>query len=297
MTRHIEIIEPGSLTLVEDLGRVGHLAVGVGRAGAADVGSYRLGGRLVGNVDGAAALEVTFGGLRLRAHGEVVVCLTGAPSPADVDGRVQAHATPFTLRDGQVLSLRMPLSGLRTYVSFRGGLAVPTVLGSASTDTMSGLGPEPVRAGQVFGIGQRTEGLPHVDHAAVAPPPSGTVELAVLPGPRRDWFAEPERLAQAEWIVSGRSDRKGLRLDGEPIERHTEWRDIELPSEGMVRGAIQVPPSGLPVLFLNDHPVTGGYPVIGVVRSAHVDRAAQLQPGQPVRFRWESLHPHRAFPS
>ncbi|MDC5697069.1 biotin-dependent carboxyltransferase family protein [Intrasporangium calvum] len=287
MTRHIEIIEPGPLTLVQDLGRVGHLAVGVGRAGAADVGSYRLGGRLVGNSDGCAALEVTFGGLSLRAHGDIVVCLTGAPVPAEVDGRAQAHATPFTLRDGQVLSLRMPLSGLRTYVSFRGGLAVPQVLGSSSTDTMSGLGPEPLRAGQRLEIGQRTEGLPHVDHAAVAPPAAGVVELAVLPGPRRDWFADPGRLAAAEWVVSGRSDRKGIRFEGEPIERHTQWRDAELPSEGMVRGAIQVPPNGLPVLFLNDHPVTGGYPVIGVVRSAHVDRAAQLQPGQQVRFRWE----------
>lgn len=287
MTRHVEIIEPGPLTLVQDLGRVGHLAVGVGRAGAADVGSYRLGGRLVGNSDGCAALEVTFGGLSLRAHGDIVVCLTGAPVPAEVDGRAQAHATPFTLRDGQVLSLRMPLSGLRTYVSFRGGLAVPQVLGSSSTDTMSGLGPEPLRAGQRLEIGQRTEGLPHVDHAAVAPPAAGVVELAVLPGPRRDWFADPGRLAAAEWVVSGRSDRKGIRFEGEPIERHTQWRDAELPSEGMVRGAIQVPPNGLPVLFLNDHPVTGGYPVIGVVRSAHVDRAAQLQPGQQVRFRWE----------
>jgi biotin-dependent carboxylase-like uncharacterized protein len=287
MTRRIEITEPGPLTLVEDLGRLGHLAVGVGRAGAADVGAYRLGGRLVGNAEGTAALEMTFGGLRFQAHGDLVVCITGAQALADADGQPQPHATPFTLRDGQVLSFRMPLSGLRTYVSFRGGLSVPDVLGSSSTDTMSGLGPEPLRAGQVLEIGQRTDGLPHVDHAAVAPPPSGTVELGVLPGPRRDWFGAPERLAEVEWSVSQRSDRKGIRFDGEPIERHAAWRDAELPSEGMVRGAIQVPPNGLPVLFLNDHPVTGGYPVIGVVRSSHVDRAAQLQPGQKVRFRWE----------
>ena len=136
MTRAIEIIEPGPLTLVEDLGRFGHLAVGVGRAGAADVGAYRLGGRIVGNSPGAAALEVTFGGLRLRARGDVLVCLTGAPAPADADGRAVPQAAPFTLRDGQVLSLRMPPSGLRTYVSFRGGLAVPEALGSASSDTM-----------------------------------------------------------------------------------------------------------------------------------------------------------------
>ncbi|WP_404390442.1 biotin-dependent carboxyltransferase family protein [Humibacillus xanthopallidus] len=287
MTRRIEIVEPGPLTLVQDLGRVGHLAVGVGRAGAADVASYLLGGRLVGNVHGVAALEVTFGGLRFKAFGDLLVCLTGAHAPGEADGRAVPHAAPFTLRDGQVLSLRMPSSGLRTYVSFRGGLALPGVLGSAASDTMSGLGPEPVRAGQTIEIGRRTEALPHVDVAGVAHPPTGPVELAVLPGPRMDWFACPERLAATEWSVSGRSDRKGIRLEGEPIERHTQWRDAELPSEGMVRGAIQVPPNGQPVLFLNDHPVTGGYPVIGVVRSAHVDRAAQLQPGQTVRFRWE----------
>lgn len=287
MTRRIEIIEPGPLTLVQDLGRFGHLAVGVGRAGAVDVGAYLLGGRLLGNARGVAALEVTFGGLRFRASGDLLVCLTGAPAPGDADGREVPHAAPFPLRDGQVLSLRMPASGLRTYVSFRGGLALPKVLGSLASDTMSGLGPEPIRAGQSLEIGRRTAGFPHVDVAAVPPPPDGPVVLAVLPGPRTDWFAHPQSLAETEWSVSERSDRKGIRLEGEPIGRHTEWSNAELPSEGMVRGAIQVPPNGQPVLFLNDHPVTGGYPVIGVVRSAHVDRAAQLQPGQQVRFRWE----------
>lgn len=287
-TRAVEVLDPGPLTLVQDLGRVGHLAVGVGRAGAADVGAYLLGGRLLGNVPGAAALEVTFGGLRLRARGDVVVCLTGAPAPAQVEGRPVPHATPFPLRDGQELSLRMPPSGLRTYVSFRGGLDTPTVLGSRSSDTMSGLGPEPLRTGQLLRIGSGTAALPHVDLAVVAPPATGTVELAVLPGPRQDWFARPEALADVAWSVSERSDRKGIRFTGEPITRHTAWAEAELPSEGMVRGAIQVPPNGLPVLFLNDHPVTGGYPVIGVVRTAHIDRAAQLQPGQQVRFRWQS---------
>jgi biotin-dependent carboxylase-like uncharacterized protein len=287
MSRGIEVVEPGPLTLVEDLGRRGHLAVGVGRAGAADVSSYLIGGRLLGNPAGLGALEATFGGLRLRARGDLLACLTGAYAPAEVGGRAVPYAAPFTVRDGQELCLRMPLSGLRTYVSFRGGLAVPEVLGSRATDTMSGLGPEPLRSGQVLEVGAAWDGFPHVDLAPVTSPPSGPVELAVLPGPRQDWFAQPESLAECEWTVSGRSDRKGIRLEGEPIERRPAWRDAELPSEGMVRGAIQVPPNGLPVLFLNDHPVTGGYPVIGVVRTADVDRAAQLQPGQTLTFRWE----------
>ena len=110
--------------------------------------------------------------------------------------------------------------------------------------------------------------------------------LDVLPGPRVEWFADPGLLAEADWVVSERSNRVAIRLQGHVIERHAAWRDQQLPSEGMVRGAIQVPPSGEPVLFLADHPVTGGYPVIGVVREDQVDRAAQARPGDRVRLRW-----------
>lgn len=283
----LKVLAPGPLALVEDAGRRGHMAVGVGRAGAADQSAYCLGNRLVGNRAGAAALEVTLGGLRLRAYGDACICLTGAPAPASAGGRPAPHAAPFPLRSGQELVLGMPLTGLRTYVTVRGGLAVRAVLGSRSTDTMSGLGPPPIESGDWLPVGDEVECYPQVDVAPVAAPDGGIVELTAMPGPRRDWFARPETLAESPWTVSERSDRKGIRLAGKPIERHTEWADVELPSEGMVRGAIQVPPGGQPVLFLNDHPVTGGYPVIGVVRSADVDRAAQLRPGQQVRFRWE----------
>ena len=282
----LEVLDPGPLTLVEDVGRVGHLAIGVGRAGAADRGSYLLGNRLLGNALGAPSLEVVLGGLRVRAIGDVLLCLTGARPSADVDGRRVAHAALVELRDGQVLSLGMPTAGLRTYLAVRGGFDVPRTLGSASTDTMSGLGPAPVAAGHVLAVGSETEAFPVLDAAAVTDPPSGTVELDVTPGPRHDWFADPAALAGTSWTVSSRSDRRGIRLEGDPIARRPELSDAELQSEGMVRGAIQVPPGGQPVLCLNDHPVTGGYPVIGVVRSASVDRAAQLQPGQRVRFRW-----------
>ena len=287
MTPSIEVLDPGPLTLVEDLGRVGHLAVGVGRAGAADLGSYLLGNRLLGNVVGAAALEVTLGGLRVRADGNLLVCLTGARVPADVDGRAVPHSALVAVCDGQVLRLGMPSAGLRTYLTVRGGFDVPLVLGSASTDTMSGLGPAPLVAGQVLRVGSRTDGFPVLDAAGVPGPATGTVELDVTPGPRHDWFADPAALATTPWTVSSRSDRRGIRLEGISLERRPDRIDTELQSEGVVRGAIQVPPNGQPVIFLNDHPVTGGYPVIGVLRAAAVDRAAQLQPGQSVRLRWE----------
>jgi allophanate hydrolase subunit 2 len=115
-------------------------------------------------------------------------------------------------------------------------------------------------------------------------PTGGPVTLRAVLGPRADWIADPAALARTAWTVSGRSDRVGLRLEGEPLRRADTG---ELPSEGMVRGAVQVPPGGEPVLFGADHPVTGGYPVVAVVRDADLDRAAQLRPGQQVRFRLE----------
>lgn len=187
---------------------------------------------------------MTFGGLRLPAFGDVMLCLTGVPAPSTAEGRPVPHAAPITLRDGHVLSIGMPDGGLRTYLSFRGGLAVPQVLGSSSTDTMSRLGPAPVRAGQVLEIGQRIRGYPHIELAPVAPRPSGLVQLCVLPGPPLHWFASFAILNETTWSVSSRSDRKGILVDGSPIQRRRHSVDAELPSEGMVRGAIQVPRNG-----------------------------------------------------
>lgn len=283
----IEVVEPGTLALVQDAGRTGHMAVGVGRAGAADQGAYALGARLLRNPGGLPAIEATLGGLRLRARGDLLLCLTGAEAPATADGREVSYGAPFPLRDGAVLRLGMPVSGLRTYVSVRGGLAIDPVLGSASTDTMSGLGPAALAAGDVLAVGPAPSDLPHVDHVPARMPIGVEVTIRVGRGPRHDWFADPAELERIGWSVSDRSDRKGVRLTGGALSRTRERRDAELPSEGMVRGAIQVPPNGEPVIFLNDHPVTGGYPVIGVVRTADIDLVAQARPGDQVRFVWD----------
>lgn len=285
----LEIVEPGMLAHIQDDGRIGHMAVGVGRAGAADHSAYSLATRLVGNLPGAAAIEATLGGLRVRARGDLLVALTGAPTHAHVDGRPVAHAALIRLGSGDELTLGIPRLGLRTYLAVRGGVAVEPVLGSRSTDTMSGLGPPPLAAGTVLEVGTSTVHLPRVDHAPVAHPENGQVTLRVTAGPRRDWFADTGQLATIAWSVSDKSDRLGVRLVGGAVERAREYQDAELPSEGMVRGAIQVPPNGEPVIFLNDHPVTGGYPVIGVTRTADIDRAAQLVPGQAVRLRWDGI--------
>jgi len=270
---------------VQDLGRPGFGASGVGRSGAADRASLQLGNRLVGNPETAAGVEVTFGGLVVRAGKELpaplLVALTGAGGPADLDGSPVGTHSLITLRAGATLRLGTPTTGLRTYLAVRGGIEVDAVLGSRSTDVLSGVGPAPLAAGDVLPVGPDPGVLPLVDVAPVALPPSDTVALRVLLGPHADRLADPAALLRTLWTSSSRSDRVGMRLDGPPLRRAGKG---ELPSEGMVRGAVQVPPGGQPVLFLADHPVTGGYPVVAVVLDADVDRAAQVRPGQRVRF-------------
>jgi biotin-dependent carboxylase-like uncharacterized protein len=282
--RELEVLATGLLTLVQDLGRIGLAAIGVGRSGAADRGAFRLGARLLAQPYSAAALEVTFGGLSVRARGVVQLALTGAPTPAEVNGRGVGYCGPFTLDDGDVLTLGRPDAGLRSYVSVRGGIAVPPVLGSRSTDTLSGLGPAPVAVGDVLPIGSPPAAFPNVD-LAPAPALSGaTLLLRALRGPRDDWLANIDALAETAWTVSAHSDRVGIRLTGDALQRHGTRIGQELPSEGVVRGAIQVPSGGEPVIFLADHPVTGGYPIVAVLAAEDTDRAAQAVPGQQIRI-------------
>jgi biotin-dependent carboxylase-like uncharacterized protein len=278
MTRSLTVLATGAVTTLQDLGRPGQAALGVGRSGACDRASYRLANRLVGNAEHAAVLEVTFGGLHLRAEDDLMIAMTGARCAGS-----SPHNAPLYLRVRQELRLGPPVSGLRTYVAVRGGFAADPVLGSRSTDVLSGLGPPAISAGDVLGVGEPRHPAPGVDVAPVADPDGGDVTVRVVPGPRRDWFTDDSwaSLVGQPYTVTSDSNRVGLRLDGEPLQR---IRTDELPSEGMVRGALQIPPSGKPVLFLADHPVTGGYPVIGYVEDDDVDCCGQLRPGQRVRF-------------
>ena len=285
----LAVLATGAQSLVQDLGRPGYLDLGVSPSGAADRAAARGANRLVGSPRDAAVVETVLGGLMLRADGDQVVAVTGAPTPLTVreasTGRLrdQPFATPFVLRSGDVLELGAPPWGLRSYVGVRGGIDVPPVLGSRSTDVLSGIGPDPLLTGTVLPVGDphraTTVGHPEplLDH------PAGPVTVQVVEGPRADWFTPVElhRLFTQEWLVTARSNRVGLRLAGEPMHR-TVVR--ELPTEGMVVGAVQVPESGQPVVFLPDHPVTGGYPVVAVVRDRHLDRLGQLRPGDRLRF-------------
>ena len=279
----LTVLAPGPLSTVQDRGRPGWASIGVTRSGAADRRAADLANRLVGNDPAAAVLEVTAGGLQVRAGRALLVAVTGAPAPVTVDGRAAPFDAPLTLRPGQVLGLGIPPVGLRSYLAVRGGIDVPPVLGSRATDTLSGLGPEPVRSGDVLPVGGLAAEEPVVDVAPVRAPSTRPV-LRVLPGPRRDWLAAEAwtALTAQDWTVSPDSDRVGLRLAGPRLDRA---RTDELPSEGLVPGAVQVPPDGAPVLFLADHPVTGGYPVLAVVTTDDLPAVAQLRPGDGVRFR------------
>lgn len=276
----LRVVAAGPLTTVQDRGRTGWAHLGVPRGGALDDVAAALANRLVGNGADAAVLEVTFGGLVVGARDAGHwVAVTGAAGPVLLDGAPAAHGEPLWLPAGGELRLGPPTSGVRGYLAVAGGIDVPPVLGSRSTDTLAWVGPPRVADGDLLPVGTPT-GAPHAQETPRPPRPG---PLRVSPGPRLDWVAAGalERLCAAPYVVTEESNRVGLRLRGEPLER---VRREELPSEGMVAGAVQVPPSGQPVVFLADHPPTGGYPVVAVVDPADLWQCAQLRPGDPVRF-------------
>ncbi|MGC7096904.1 biotin-dependent carboxyltransferase family protein [Amycolatopsis lurida] len=282
MTPKLEVLEPGLFATVQDLGRPGRTALGVGRSGAADRAALRLANRLVGNPEANAAIEATFGGLVVRFDGPALIALTGATCPARLGGRAIGSNAPVQAHAGDELRLGAPERGLRTYLAVRGGIDVPPVLGGRGTDTLSGLGPAPLAAGTALPVGHRVLAWPVVGQAPCAALPDEPV-LRLVPGPRLDFFTADafDSLLSGRYLVSAESNRVGLRLDGPSLSRA---RTGELPPEPAAPGAVQVPPSGQPILFLTDHPVTGGYPVVAVVAEEDLGGAAQARPGTRLRF-------------
>ena len=282
----LEVVSPGPLTLVEDLGRPGWAGLGVGRSGAFDRGALRLANRLVGNREDAPALEALAGGLTLGSVGAAVVAVTGADGPVALTRRGRttyvSRRSPLHLEPGDVLQLEAPSEGLRSYVALRGGVRAPSALGSSSRDVLAAIGPEPLRAGDVVASGTRAVDHPHIDHA---PHRSVLGPIHVLMGPRQEWFTDDavRLLVTSRWTVTPRSNRVGVRLGGPPLARRHPG--AELPSEPVVPGAIQVPADGQPVVLGPDAPTTGGYPVIAVVLDADLDRLAHVVPGQILDIR------------
>ena len=275
---NMTIVRTGPLTVLKDRGRPGHAHQGVAPTGAVDRRAYARANALVGNAPGAAALECTLGGLRVFFDAPALVVLTGTDAVLEVQGRHAGPEQVVRVPAEATVSVTMPRRGLRSYLAVRGGFAVPPVLGSRSTDRIGGIGPPRPAPGDVLPVGV-WPACP--DEAGPAEAEDGPLELDL--GPRDDWFTAEAvaTLLSAEFTVTPSSDSVGLRLDGPVLARA---RTDELPSEGVVRGAVQVPPDGKPIVFQADHPVTGGYPVIAVLTPRAADRAAQLRPGATVRF-------------
>ncbi|MBB3640931.1 KipI family sensor histidine kinase inhibitor [Variovorax sp. 1133] len=288
-----EIRAAGLQALLEDGGRHGQAKQGVSASGAMDRRSLQAANRLVGNASDTACIEVAYGGFQLACRGDAVVAVTGAEGPVTLTRADGAQwplprYQPVALAEGDVLALGEPTAGIRSYIAVRGGFDIAPVLGSLSSDTLARVGPAAIAVGDVLPVRAVSAGA-LVGEPEAPPTDLPTVReevvLDIVLGPRTDWFTPDavELLCGQAWTVTPQSNRVGIRLAGE--EALARANHAELPSEGTARGSIQVPASGQPVLFLADHPLTGGYPVIASVATHHLDRAGQIPVNARVRFR------------
>ena len=278
MSSGFDVVDGGLLTTVQDRGRAGFAHLGVPRSGVLDQGALSVANRLVGNDPDAAGLEITLTGCVLRAVGTQVVAITGAFATIDVEGRPASWGTRCVVPDGATLTVGPALHGARSVLAVAGGIQSPPILGSRSRDTLSALGPEPLRSGQRIATGTPTASLHAELVEAPFQPPSR--HIRVRPGPHQDW-CDPARLAST-WEVGSASNRVGVRLEGAPLDRPSQ----EIRSFAMVTGAVQLPPSGLPIILLADHATTGGYPVVAVVDPDDLDACAQWRPGDQITLSW-----------
>lgn len=288
----LRVIQPGSLTTVQDLGRPGYAAEGVAAGGAVDRDALRLGNLLLGNMPGAAALEITVGSAAFEALAPCAITVTGADCVVRVAGRPVARHSVALVPAGARIELDRWRHGARAYLCVAGGVAVPLVLGSRATDLraeMGGLAGRALRPGDEARRGETTGGLAarvgrrlpsNIERGGLD---TGEAALQVLPGPHAAAFpGDLAALLASTYRVDPRADRMGARLipaQGEPVAMGGE-----VLSEGVPHGAIQVPPDGQPILLLAGHQTTGGYRIPAVVASADLWRAAQLRPGDLVRF-------------
>ncbi|HKQ47915.1 MAG TPA: biotin-dependent carboxyltransferase family protein [Phycisphaerae bacterium] len=301
----IRVIDPGMLTTVQDLGRVGWSGIGVGRGGAADTLSLRVGNRLVGNDDGAAAFEMTLVGGTFEFERDATIVLSGGAVTAQIigrrDKRPAAEWKPFKIRSGEKLVTGPIRSGVRSYLCVSGGIDVPQRLGSRSTHLVGafgGLKGRALRSGDLLEVGGETGriGDSHLAAAARAYCESRLSRRSVraVDGPHLNTFdfQAIERLWTTSFKVSVQSDRTGMRLKGRLGPSTLGGR---MPSEGMMPGAVQVPASGEPIVLMVDYPTTGGYPVIACVAAVDLPVLGQVRPRQTLRFERVSLAESRSL--
>ena len=291
---NVQVLKPGLLSTLQDRGRAGHAAIGVGRAGAMDLPAWRLANALVGNRGEEAALECTLLGPTLRFEGAAWIAITGAAIAARVDSHELPSWAACWLPAGSVLTLGRMATGCRSYLAVRGGFDVEPVLGSRSSDLHAGLGARALRAGDTLPIG-RAEHAPVNRPGPLAwrldPQPwsdRADAPLMLLPGSHGAQLdeASQERLLSVRFRVSRDSNRTACRLDGTTLHLRAP---LELVSEPALPGTVQLPPSGQPIVLLAEAPVTGGYPRIGQLAAVDLAHLAQRRPGDPVCFRHGTL--------
>jgi antagonist of KipI len=276
----IRVVSPGLFTTTQDLGRPGYAHLGVSPAGAADSMSLRIGNRLVGNAEGAPSLEVTIQGGRYEFDCEAIVALTGAGFDRSSIPMWRAVQIP----KNTVIDIGAAHSGARGYLCVRGGIDAPRIMGSASTHVLSGFG-SPLKRGDLLAIGDEF----------VAPPLTSTIadplfrkRLRITSGAQASEFDANQaiRLTTENYRIADNSNRMGLRLSGPPLHPP---HDGQMLSEGVALGAIQIPPSGEPIILFVDAQTTGGYPVIASVITADLPSVGQLRPRDQVTFEFVSF--------
>lgn len=304
------VLHPGVLTTVQDRGRTDHQHQGIPVSGAMDELSLRLANLLVGNEEGAAALEVTLVGPTLRFDEQTLIAFGGADIGASADGVPIPNWRPVCVAAGTVVTAEAALRGCRSYVAVAGGIDVPCVLGSRSTyvrAALGGLGGRPLRRGDVVAFGAPSELSRRIAAAVLDGPRAGKVvvggwgptprlmpfygsgrPIRLLHGEHTDVLTSEsaERLWNAEFRVGAQSDRMGYRLEGPSLELS---RPVEILSEAVTFGTMQLPSGGGPIVLMADRQTTGGYPRVGEVASVDLPLVAQLKPGDRMRFRPVSL--------
>ncbi|MEE9365776.1 MAG: biotin-dependent carboxyltransferase family protein [Dehalococcoidales bacterium] len=286
-TKVFEVIQPGPLTTVQDLGRFGYQQYGVPTSGALDSYAFRIGNLLVGNREGAASLEITLFGCQLRALQDTKVAITGANLAATINGEPAPAWESRLIKSGDVISFSRLDSGCRACLAIAGGIDVPEVMKSASTyikAVIGGLSGRPLRSGDTLKAHESTASAPVTRlPSEYMPAYESRVTLRVILGPQDDCFTEEgiHTLLSSEYTVSTQADRMGYRLEGPRIEHRG---DADIISDGIPLGAVQVPGDGLPIILLADRQTTGGYSKIATAISIDIPKVAQAKPGDKIKF-------------
>ena len=283
----MQIILAGPLSTIQDSGRTGYLKSGIGTSGVMDRESYETANRLLGNSRNEAVIEATLMGPVISFDSDCVCCITGADMSPQLDKTPVAMYRPFLIRAGQTLSLSMAVNGCRSYIGFAGGIDVPCVLGSRSTNLkchMGGFKGRALQNGDILSLGftdADPSGLIH--NQAAKPVFASSITVRVIEGPQAEYFTDKGKhdFYHHPYVVSPESDRMGYRMEGPAIEN---VNGVDIVSDGIAPGSIQVPPSGKPIILLADRQTTGGYAKIATVISEDISKIAQLKPGDTIVF-------------